>query len=392
MNLFRFLVVACAFSAGLPAEAVYAPIPEQEQGKDLVISVKGGISYDSNLFGAPIGEIGSAIWEVAPRIVYDHSLTDQTFLSLGYGLTLDQFDNRPGDKLLASHDLTLRVAHAFSQTSNIDITDGFVISRNPESLLAGIPLNPDQSFSRNQLDGRYVRPLGPKLGLTLKARSVFFDYHNAVLGRSLDRTENLYGVSGEYTVVPEMKAVGEYRHQDVYYRIQGEIKNKRSDYIMAGVDYSLAKKIMITSRAGAESRRRSAEPDTTAPYAELSAKYDYTESSFLTAGYAYTLDETSDIARFTDTRINRFFLNIQHALTPFITASASIGWEPSQLQGRAGIADLDEDTDRFGFALTYLPRKNWSVSLTYDYDKVNSDDPARDLKRERVGLSTNYSF
>src|SRR3954462_1660146 len=121
MNLFRVLLVACAFSAASSAWGVYAPIPEPEQGKDLVISVKGGLSYDSNLFGAATGAIGSAIWEIAPRILYDHSLTDQTFVSLGYGLTLDQFDHRPGDKLLDSHDLTVRVAHAFSQTSNIDV-------------------------------------------------------------------------------------------------------------------------------------------------------------------------------------------------------------------------------------------------------------------------------
>jgi hypothetical protein len=392
MKFSRALLACAVLLSASSIRAVYAPIPEQDQGKDLVLSVKGGLSYDSNLFGAANNEIGSAIWELAPRVLYNTSLTDQTFFSAGYGLTLNQFDNRPNDKLLDSHDLTLRVAHAFSQSSNIDITNLFMVSRNPETLLAGIPLNPDQSFSRNQLDGRYVTPLGPKFGFTAKARFVVFDYRNAALGRSLDRTENLYGVSTDYTIVPELKGVGEFRHQDVYYRKQGEIKNKSSDYFMGGLDYSVAKKVMITSRAGVESRRRAAEPDTTVPYAEFSFKYDYTESSFMTGGYAYTLDETSDTARFTDSKINRFFLNIQHAITPMITASGSIGWEPSQLQGRAGVADVDEDTSRFGFALSYLPQKNWSVSLTYDYDRVSSDDPARNMKRERVGVTGSYSF
>src|SRR4051812_19262670 len=118
MNFSRALIVSGLLSA-LPVWAVYAPIPEQDQGKDLTVSVKAGVSYDSNLFGAPTGEIGSTIFELAPRVAYNVSLTDQTFFSAGYGLTLSQFDNRPGEKLLDSHDLTVRIAHAFSQTSNI---------------------------------------------------------------------------------------------------------------------------------------------------------------------------------------------------------------------------------------------------------------------------------
>jgi hypothetical protein len=391
MNFSRALIFGGLLAAS-QLRAVYAPIPEQDQGKDLTLSLKGGLSYDSNLFGAATGEVGSAIWELAPQAAYNASLTDQTFVSASYGLILNQFDNRPGDKLLDSHNVALRVAHAFSQTSNIDINEVFMVSRNPESLLAGIPLSPDQSFARNQLDGRYVAPVSPKATLTIKARSVYFNYRNATLGRSLDRIENLYGISGDYAIVPEIKVVAEYRHQDVFYRKLGETKNKASDFFMGGLDYSLAKKLMMTGRLGVEARRRSAERDTTVPYAEVSFKYDYARSSFLTGGYAYTLDETSDTVRFTDSKINRLFLNLQHSVSALVVASASLGWEPSELQGRVGVANVDETTTRIGLALTYLPRANWSISATYDYDRVSSDDAARDLRRERIGVSSTYSF
>jgi hypothetical protein len=85
-------------------------------------------------------------------------------------------------------------------------------------------------------------------------------------------------------------------------------------------------------------------------------------------------------------------VNVQHSITALFVASASLGWEPSQLQGRRGVANVDEDTTRLGFALSYLPQKNWMVSLSYDYDRVSSDEAARDLQRQRVGLSGNYSF
>lgn len=387
----RFLVLG-AFAAVTRVWAVYAPIPEQDQGKDFTFTLRAGLSYDSNLFGAATGAIDSAVWELAPRIAYNASLTDQTFLSAAYGLTLDRFERRPGDKLLDSHDAMLRVAHAFSKGTTIDLTDAFTASRNPESLLNGVPLNTDQSFERNELDARFDTQVTGKIGVTVKTRSIDFAYRNATLGRSLDRIENLYGVSGDYGVLPELKAVAEYRHQDVFYRKLGETKNKNSDFAMGGFDYEVAKKLTLNGRAGAEWRDRAAESNTTAPYLEFSAKYDYAEQSFLTAGYIYTLEETSDTARFNDSQVHRLFASVQHRVTALITASGLIGYEPSQLQGRRGQIDVDETTFRFGLGLTYQPTKNWSISATFDHDRVASDDPARDLKRDRVGIDAGYTF
>jgi hypothetical protein len=391
MTFLRALLIGGLLSAP-PAWAVYAPIPEQDQGKDLIVSLKVSFSYDSNLFGAASNEISSSIWELAPRITYNASITDQTFLAASYGLTLDYFEKRPGDKLLDSHDASLRLAHAFSKMTTMDVNDVFTAARNPESLLAGVPLNTDQSFQRNQLDGRFSTALTGKIGTTVKVRSIFYEYRNAALGRNLDRIENLYGVSGDYAVLPEAKLVAEYRHQDVYYRKVGETKNKKSDFLMGGFDYEVAKKLTLDGRFGAEWRDRVAERNVTVPYVELSTKYDYSEGSYLTAGYAYTLEETSDTARFTDSKMHRMFVSLQHRITALITASSMITFEPAQLQGRRGIADVDEQTLRFGAALSYLPTKNWTLSANYDYDNVDSDDPARLMRRQRVGLSANYAF
>jgi opacity protein-like surface antigen len=391
------LLVGGLLSA-VPLRAVYAPIPEQEQGKDLLVTVRGGVSHDTNLFGAASGAVASTIFSLAPRVSYNRSLTDQTFFSAGYGLALDYFRDRPGDKLLDSHDASVRLAHAFSRSTTIDIFETLSISRNPESALPGVgalpgvTLNPDQSFTRNQIDGRFTTPITPKASLTAKARSIYYEYRNDILGRSLDRIENLYGLAGDYAVLPELKVVGEYRHQDVYYRKLGEEKNKSSDYLMGGVDYNVAKKMSLSGRLGGEWRTRENEPDTTSPYAEFSGKYDFSERSFLVGGYAYTLEETSDTLRFTDSQVHRFFANVQHALTPLIVASGSATFEPAVLQGRRGQADVDEDTTRLGVAVSYLPNPKWTLSVSYDYDRVDSEDAPRNMRRERVALNASYAF
>jgi len=395
--LLRILMVG-GLLAATSLRAVYAPIPERDQGKDLLITLKAGVSHDTNLFAAANNAVDSAIFSVAPRITYQRSLTDQTFFQGSYGLGLDQFVDRPGDKLLDSHEVSLRVAHAFSRTTTIDVFEMFTVSRNPESALPGVgalpgqTLNPDQSFTRNQLDGRFNTPLGPKATLTAKARSMYFDFRNAVLGRNLDRFENLYGIAADYAVLPETKVVAEYRHQDVFYRKVGERKNKRSDYLMAGVDHSVAKKLSLSGRIGAEWRSREAEEDSRSPYVEVSGKYDFTERSYLAAGYAYTLEETSDTTRFTDTKVQRLFANVQHYVTAMIAVSGSVTYEPSVLQGRRGAADLDEDTVRAGVAVSYEPTQKWTISLSYDHDRVYSQDAPRDMRRARTGLSAIYAF
>ena len=115
------------FATGLPlcvcalAHAVYAPIPDLEKGKDITLSLEGGITYNTNIFGAASGAIGSMDYSLAPKIAFNSSLTDQTFFTADYQPTLDYFDNRPGSKAVYSQAVDARLAHAFSKTSALTL-------------------------------------------------------------------------------------------------------------------------------------------------------------------------------------------------------------------------------------------------------------------------------
>ena len=391
MNFVRILMIG-GLAAAVPAWAVYAPIPEQDQGKEWTVTVRADVSHDSNIFGAQTGAISSMVYEVAPKIAFNASLTDQTFASASYELTNDYFENRPGSKNLDSHDLAARLAHAFSTETTLDLSDEYSITRNPQSLLSGVTINTDQSYNSNEFNGRFTTSLAPQTGVTVKFRSMNYSYDNAVLGASIDRTENLYGLAGNYDLVPEMKLSAEYRHEDVLYRVSGDNKDKHSDFLLGGFDYSVAKKVTATVRVGAEWRQRDDQQNVTAPYAEMSLKYDYAQGSFISAGYVHTLEETSNVVLYTDTKVNRFFVNVQHALSALFVASGSIDFEPSQLQGVIGSPDRNETTTRLGVALSYIPTKNWTVTAHFDYDHVDSDDPSRGQNRDRVGLGASYAF
>jgi hypothetical protein len=374
------------------ALAVYAPIPEQEQGKAFSFRLGASVYHDSNIFGSATGEIGSMIYNVTPAILFNSSVTDQTFLSAGYELSLDHFEDRPGSKDLASHRLDARLAHSFSQISNLDLSDVYSISRNPESLLNGVPVNVDQSLDLNEFDARYTTSVNEKLGVVLKYRNQNFDYTNDTLGNELNRMEQLAGLELSDAFLPEAKIVGEYRYLDISYDDQGSLKNKQSNFFMGGFDYSPGEKLTVTSRLGVELRNRSGETNTTAPHAEFSARYAYAEASYLAAGYSYSLREPDDTTIYTDSKVNSFFINLQQQLTPLVTASGSFTYEPATLLGRTGQPDINEETTRFGLALSYLPDKNWTISATFDVDHIDSDDPNRKQDRTRGGVSARLQF
>ena len=231
MKLLRLSLIL-AFMAMAPAWAVYAPIPEQDQGKAWTVDLLAGVSHDSNIFGAASNEISSTIFTAAPKISFNASLANQTFVAASYLLTFDHYVNRPGNKNLDSHALTARLAHAFTSSTSIDLSDDFTIQKNPASLLAGLPVNSDQSLKNNEIDGSFATSLTEKAGLTIKAQSVLFLYDSAKLGTSLDRTENLFGVSGDYAVLPDLKGVGELRYQTIDYRDEGENKDKTSEFFL----------------------------------------------------------------------------------------------------------------------------------------------------------------
>ena len=54
--------------------------------------------------------------------------------------------------------------------------------------------------------------------------------------------------------------------------------------------------------------------------------------------------------------------------------------------------DVSEKTTRLGLALSWRPDKNWTVTGTYDYDDVNSDEANRGQNRNRLGVSARFTF
>jgi hypothetical protein len=332
------------------------------------------------------------VYNISGSIAYNGSLNDQTFASASYDISDDYIVDRPEKKSLINQDFNGRLAHSFSSVTNIDITGTYNIAENPESLLNGVPLNTDQSYNRAQLDARFTTATGEKTGLVAKYRFIDYAYDSDSLANQLDHTENLAGLEASYAMLPETKLVAEYRYQDISYGTAGALKDKTSNFLMAGSDYNPGKLLLVSGRLGFEARERANGGDKTVPYVELTSRYTYAEGSFFSAGYTYSLEEPSDPNRYTDQETNRFLVNLQHRISSALTASGSLTYEPSHLLGRVTVPNIDEKTTRFGLALTWTPAKSWAIAATYDLDNVNSEDPNRAQNRDRFGVNAHYSF
>ena len=392
MRPLRIILLGSSLGFCAIARAVYAPIPEEEKGKGLTISLESGITYDSNIFGAASDAISSFVFEVSPKIAFNSSLDEQTFFTASFQPRLDYFENRPGTKALYSQDVDARIAHTFSTTSALDLSDEYSYDQDPASLLSGVPVNTDQTLQSNQFDGRYTFSPVERLEVALKTRIMYYDYIDPVIGDELNRFENLYGVESDYTLLPELKLAGEYRHEDVDYANNPGENDKHSDFLMAGFDYKVGPQLTATLRVGGEYTRRDSLSSLTTPYVEAAVKYDYAKGSFISAGYTYDLEETSDPVLFSDEKTNTMFVNIQHAFTALIVGSASLEYIPATLIGRPGQANIEEDTTHAGLAATYLPTKNWTVSAFYDYDFVDSGLSYRGMNRSQVGVRAVVTF
>jgi Uncharacterized protein conserved in bacteria (DUF2320). len=386
----RLFLATCSVCLVARASAVYAPIPEQEQGKLFTIYATAGAYYDSNIFGAPANERSSLVYQISPRLVANVSATDQTLASAWYQLSLDHFTDRPGRRTLASHLAGATVRHTFSPRLQAELSDTYQDSKNPESLLPGLStvLNTDQSYALNQLEGRLAAELTRRIGLTGKFRVASFSYDNPDLSAELDRDEYLAGLMATRLTTRELQVVAEYRHQAIRYRTAGAEKDKGSHFFLAGADRILNAKSALSARLGAEHRSRAGARDEWLPYVEVAAKSDYAQGAYWSIGYGFSVEEVSNLDTYTDMAVHRFFANWQHTLAPKLTASASASWEPSKLNGRENIApDRDETNTRLGVALTYRIGVRWAASVTWDRDDVRSDDAGRRLERTRAGVS-----
>lgn len=375
---------------------IYAPVPEQEVGRNIVAEIEGGILYDSNIFGAASGAEHSTVYSVSPRLKLNSPISDQTFVNGHYFLDVLSFSDRPGgEDTLYNHEFHGRLAHSFNETTELLISDTLSDIDNPESSLATGSLQVDQSFQQNDFDAKLNLGVNERFGLGLKYRWSAIDYEQAFLSLLLDRDTYQSGAEAKFFMGPEASVIGEVRYQANTYAFDGrESKDSTSIFYLGGFDRKLGPKSELTLRVGAEDRDHNAPAggDDTQAYGDIGYYNEYAQGSFMSLGASFGTRESDAPDSYFGEETLSIYGSIQHALTAKTSISGSLTFEDASLDGRPGFSDIDESVTRVGLGLTYLPSPNWALILDYALDDRSSDVRAREEVRYRAGISVRYTF
>lgn len=378
------------------AFAVYAPIPPLEQGQAITVTAEAALIYDDNIFGAPSGEVESWVLRVSPKVEYNHSLSDNSFLSASYRLDGMFYDSRPTDDTLFNHEFAGRVFYAFDENSELRVSNTLSFIDSPVSLRPlGGTFQTDQSLKQNVFNARLTGNLSETIGLTGKLRHLYLSYDQTALANLLDREEWMLGLEAFYRSTETTKFVGELRFVDVDYDVAQAV-DSQSILLLGGVDYEVSQRTSLTTRVGIERRdRRLATSKDTNFFGELAAVHRYAQGSYFSTGIRVSTTDTDATSDYADQDGRMIFLNVQHMVSGNIYVSSSISYELADLNPRAdrpGLAGIDDKFLRLGLAATYLITDNFSVTASLDIDRFRSDASFREQDRTRFGISARYAF
>lgn len=419
-------------SAGLVAisvssiQAAYAPnLSDIERAKPWSVSAALRGFYDDNYTTSPSSvKRDSFGFEVSPSASLNLPL-DQTFVGLSYEYSLRYFEDRRNNEYDQTHKFDGRLDHKFSERYSIELSDSFVISKEPEVLApAGggaiaVPIRTEGNNLRNLGSINFGAQLTELFKMELGYANTYYDYQQdagdvafGAQSRSglLDRIEHLASVNFRWMIVPETDAIVGYQYGVVDFTgdetigfgpggpINSDIRNSRTHYLFGGVDHRFNDQLSGSVRLGAQyADFYKQDHSTISPYADASLTYKYNPGSYVQAGVTHSRTRT-DVASISangnttvDQETTAVYASLNHRITPSLVGSLL-------LQGQRGTFDYgtaDGDVEYFflgGLNFAYTINPHLLAELGYNFDYLTSDINGRDYTRNRVyiGLRATY--
>jgi len=411
----------------------------QEGAKPWSVSVALRGFYDDNVNAAPNGV------SLAHRSTFGFSAspgislgwqTEQTSISLGYVLAAIYYEHRPVGETSnwdLDHTFNLSLDHSFSERYRANVRDSFVVGQEPDTLRAG---NVFSSFQR--VPGNNIRNFGsvtfdatltPLFGLEAGFANAWYDYKDTgsapdgstppSLAGLLNRLENTFHLDGRWQWRPETTLVLGYQFSEISYTenevINGSIngpvsgpggqlvysnsRDNRSQYGYIGVDHTFRPDLTGSLRAGG--RYNDYYNDTTSqnepsPYVMASARYTYMTESYVEAGVTYDRSATdlfsvnsSNGSITTDAQSVSAWANWSHRIIPKVYGNLMAQLQNSTYNGGA----LENEADMYyllGLSLEYRFSPNFSASVGYNYDRLDSSSVINSTQLANTGAQRSF--
>ncbi|MCS7090840.1 MAG: outer membrane beta-barrel protein [Verrucomicrobiota bacterium] len=405
---------------GISGVSAYSPgLVGPEASKTWSVSATLRGFYDDNYaYGySNRRERDSFGFNVAPSVQFNLPL-EQTYLGLRYLYSGKYFEDRSKDAWDHSHQVDLRLTHAFSERYSIELTDSFVVAQEPELLDNGVPYRTEGDNIRNQARLLTGAQLTRQLGVQLGYNNVFWNYDmdngtpaRPSLSGLLDRVEHMIVGNLRWQALPETTALVGYNLGITHYtgdeqiawagpiRVMSEDRDNISHYLYAGVNHAFLRNASASLKLGAthiDYDNDRVNEDNWIPYVDVSANYAYARGGNVQIGFVHSFYATDVIAPL-GTRItgsqesSTVYGLISHQITPKLVALANVRYQDSTFDGGL-YGDQGDQFFSAGVNLTYQVNRFLSCEAGYNFDRLNSDIPGRSYDRNRVyiGITATY--
>jgi len=421
--------VAVLGAASLNAQQIYAPAPgltTTQLSKPWSVSAAVRGFYDDNYAltpsngytanGVTVDPQDSFGWEVTPSAALNWTM-EQTYIGLSYVYDVKYFEDRPENKYDQSHQVNFKMAHAFTDRFKLDLTDSFVVTREPDLIAPSTApnsiLRTRQDVLRNYGGASLNIGFTDQLGLLLGYSNTLYDFSDTGAGSLsalLDRMEHLASINLRWQALPNTVALIGYQFGLFDYTgdentgipspttgtLFSDERNSVSHYIYVGVDHTFNPQLETSVRLGAQFIDYYNLPGTDesniSPYADANITYRMTPDSSVQLGVRHSTIATDAAAL--DQQNTTVYSSLSYRILPQFTAAALAQFQYNtfnQVQVNT-LKDQAEDFWLVGINLTYEINRFLAVEAGYNYDRLDSDISYRAFTRNRVyvGLRATY--
>jgi len=426
-------------TAGLAALGVAGLVPSSAQ--DLTMSQKPwavGAAlrgfYDDNYYTYPgtaaLPRLHTWGFDVSPSVGYNLN-RGQTVIGASYLYDFRWYEDRAGKRYDQSHQVNLKLSHAFNTRFSLDVKDSFVVAQEPSiidpSINITVPARSEGNNVRNQAGIQFTAAVMEHFNIVLGYSNTFYDYEQdqqdamipanplGIGSRSavLDRMEHQINVDGNYQILPKTTLslgyayiLTDYTSQDLIAPgITGSERDSQAHVITVGAKQQINPQFVVAGKVGVEITEFDSPRwgDETNPYAEASGTWGYAPGSSLQVGLRHMRVPT-DVRVLPNGQLNSdseatsVYISVTHQIASKILLNAMGQYQHAVFNGQGGGTGSDQADDLFygGVTLAYQFTKNIAAEIGYTYDRLDSDiifgATPRSFYRNRVFFGTRLNY
>jgi len=302
----------------------------------------------------------------------------------------DYYWDRPGTKSDYNGNLSLAYLHKFSPRLQVSANVAASYQTQPNLGAVNTPTNNNVGpyLNLNSKGDITYRWLPRFSTVSSVSYSTVYYTDSSQQANTFDTTT--FGTELRYLYSPRLTLVGEGRYSVISYE-NDSTRSSDAYFLLGGADISLSRRFFATIRFGAEDRTfTDTDSSKTSPYFELTANYNLTRTTSLSANAHYGFEEPPNAT--TTVKTFRGGLTLSHAFTPRLSTSLALNLVNQVTTDELTGIKSTQNTAESNLGLYYTLSRKWSFSLNYTYDVLFSGGPSVDYYRNRIFLTANYTF